>query len=155
VVSTACGLLFGFGIGTFVSLTGMVISCAAGYWLGKAFGRPLASRMIGPDEMRRLEDMSRRVGDWVIVIARPVPVLAEASVIFAGIGRMRSSRFFLLSTLSNAGISAAYAAIGAFSAELNSFLPAFVGAILVPWLVMSVVKVYHRKKDTVNRQHQT
>ena len=143
VVSTAAGLFLGFAAGLVTSLAGMTVSCIAGFWLGAGLGRPMASRMVGTGELKRLENMSRRFGDWIIVIARPVPVLAEASVLFAGMSRMPASRFMLLSTLSNLGISAAYAAIGAMSATINSFLFAMAGAILIPWFAMVIMK----KKD--------
>ena len=118
----------------------MVVSCLAGFWLGAKFGRPLASRMIGAGELEWLEDKGRRFGDWVILVARPVPVLAEASVLFAGMSRMPTHRFIMLSTLSNLAISAVYAAIGAMSATVNSFLLAMAGSILVPWIAMMVFK---------------
>ncbi len=75
-----------------------------------------------------------------MVAAQPIPVLAEASVLFAGMSRMPLNRFIMLSTLSNLAISAVYAGIGAMSATVNSFLPAMAGSILVPWLVMMVFK---------------
>lgn len=136
VVSTAAGFFLGFVGGTIASLTGMTVSCIVGYWIGAKFGRPVANRVVGNNELKRLENMSHRFGDWVIVVSRPVPMLAEASVLFAGISRMPLYRFLLLSTLSNLGISAAYAAVGAFSATVNSFLLAFAGAILVPLVAM-------------------
>jgi hypothetical protein len=46
----------------------------------------------------------------------------------------------LLSTLSNLGVSAVYAAVGAFSATVNSFLFAFGGSILVPLVAMILAK---------------
>jgi uncharacterized membrane protein YdjX (TVP38/TMEM64 family) len=131
-VSTAAGFLLGFMGGTAASLAGMTASCIAGFWLGAKFGRPVAARMVGNADMHRLEAISRDFGDWVVVIARPVPVLAEASVLFAGISRMRTYRFLTLSTLSNLGVSAAYSAVGAFSASINSFLFAVAGSILLP-----------------------
>jgi len=143
VVSTAAGLLLGFAGGMLTSLFGMTISCMAGFWLGAKFGRPLASRMIGAGELRWLEEKSRRFGDWVIVVARPIPVLAEASVLFAGMSRMPVNRFVMLSTLSNLAISAVYAAIGAMSATVNSFLLAMAGSILVPWLAMIASKRFY------------
>jgi len=132
VVSTAAGLFLGFAGGTMTSLVGMTMSCTVGFWLGLRFGRPIASRMVGSSELQRLERISRQVGDWVIVVARPVPVLAEASVLLAGMSRMPTYRFMLLTTLSNLGISLVYAAIGALSATLNSFLLAVAASILVP-----------------------
>jgi hypothetical protein len=46
----------------------------------------------------------------------------------------------MLSTLSNLAISAVYAAIGAMSASVNSFLLAMAGSIMVPWLAMILFK---------------
>jgi len=140
VVSTAAGLLLGFVGGMLTSLVGMIISCVAGFWLGARFGRPLADRMVGAGELCWLEEKGRRLGDWVVVVARPIPVLAEASVILAGMSRMRTHRFMMLTTLSNLGVSAVYAAIGALSATINSFLLAMAGSILVPWLAMIIYK---------------
>jgi hypothetical protein len=45
---------------------------------------------------------------------------------------MRPGRFLALSSLANLGISAAYAAVGALSANVNSFAMAFAGALLLP-----------------------
>ena len=140
VVSTAAGLLLGFVGGMLTSLGGMVASCIAGYWLGTRIGRPVATRMVGAGELLWLEEKGRRIGDWVVVAARPVPVLAEASVIFAGMSRMPLARFMTLTTLSNLGISAVYAAVGALSATIHSFLLAMAGSILLPWLAMIVLK---------------
>lgn len=140
MVSTAAGFFLGFMGGVFTSLAGMTVCCISGFLLGAKFGRPIACRLVGNNELKRLEKMSHRFGDWVIVVSRPVPVLAEASVLFAGISRMPAYRFLLLSTLSNFGISAVYAAVGAFSATINSFLLAFAGSILVPSIAMVIMK---------------
>jgi len=140
VVSTAAGLFLGFTGGMMTSLVGMTVSCTLGFWLGVRYGRPIASRLVGADELQRLDDIRRQVGDWLIVVARPVPVLAEASVLFAGMSRMPTYRFMGLTTLSNFGISTVYAAIGALSATLNSFLLAVAASILVPLLAMIIMR---------------
>jgi uncharacterized membrane protein YdjX (TVP38/TMEM64 family) len=140
LTSTAAGFFLGLAGGTATSLAGMTVSCVVGYWLGARFGRPVANRLVGEQELARLEKLSQRFGDWVIVVTRPVPVLAEASALFAGISGMPMRQFLLLSTLSNLGISAVYAAVGAFSATVNSFLFAFGGSILVPLVAMILTK---------------
>ncbi|HUX75966.1 MAG TPA: VTT domain-containing protein [Anaerolineae bacterium] len=140
LTSTAAGFFLGLAGGTATSLAGMTVSCVVGYWLGARFGRPVANRLVGEQELARLEKLSQRFGDWVIVVTRAVPVLAEASALFAGISGMPMHQFLLLSTLSNLGISAVYAAVGAFSATVNSFLFAFGGSILVPLVAMILTK---------------
>jgi uncharacterized membrane protein YdjX (TVP38/TMEM64 family) len=147
LASTAAGFFLGFAAGALTSLTGMTISCILGYWLGARFGRPLANRLVGDHELTRLERLSQRVGNWVIVISRPVPMLAEASALLAGISGMSTYQFLLLSTLSNLGISVVYAAVGAFSATTNSFLLAFAGSILVPLVAMTLMKRGEKNKS--------
>ncbi len=144
IVSTSAGFFLGFLWGTLSSLAGMTISNIIGYLLAARFGQPLADRLVGSEEMKRLETMRGRIGDWIIVTTRPVPVLAETSVLFAGVSRLPFSRFMLLSTLSNLAISLIYAAVGAFSYSVNSFLLAFAGSVLLPGLAMYLTR---RKSD--------
>lgn len=136
IVSTSCGLLLGFVLGSLVSLTGMIISSVVGYWMGFLLGRPAAERLVGAEGLDRFEKMSRKYGLWAILMARPIPVLAEVSVVFAGMSRLSPIRFFVITSVSNLGISLAYAAIGAYSANVNSFLGAFIGATCLPGLLM-------------------
>lgn len=140
LVSTAAGFLLGFLPGTLTSATGMLISCIVGYVLGQRMGRPFVLRTVGEDELRRLDNLYTRLGDWVIVICRPVPVLGEASVLFAGAGALNLPRFLFLTLLSNLAISLVYAAVGAFAADVNSFLLAFFASISVPGVVMWLVR---------------
>jgi uncharacterized membrane protein YdjX (TVP38/TMEM64 family) len=136
IASTACGLLLGIPLGTVVSWVGMIISCIIGYALAARLGHPFVNRMVGERSMEHFERLRSRYGYWIIILSRPIPVLAEASVLFAGLGKMPIRGFLLLTTLSNLGISLAYATIGALSANLNAFLPAFCGAVLLPGLGM-------------------
>lgn len=140
MVSTAAGFVLGFVPGMLASLLGMTVSCVIGFVIGRRWGRPAALRFVGEQDLQGLENLSERFGDWAIVIARPVPVLAEASILFAGISHMPWPRFLLMTALSNLGVSAVYAAVGAFSANVNSFLLAFGGAILIPWIAMMLMR---------------
>ncbi len=118
----------------------MTVSCVIGYLIGR-WARPVATKMLGPKEIDWLDGMNARWGRWVIVIARPVPVLAEASMLFAGMGRMNALMVFALTFLGNLGISAVYAAVGATAASVNSFLFAMAGAMLIPLVAMGMSRV--------------
>ena len=140
ILSTAGGYFLGFIGGTFISLIGMTISCLIGYWIGDKFGRPAAERFADSKEISRFESLQKKYGDWIIIISRSVPVLAETSVLFAGIGHMKFNRFMLMALISNLGISVVYAAVGAYSAHINSFLFAFAAAILFPGIMIVILK---------------
>lgn len=112
VVSTVAGNALGIWGGTAAAWAGMTAGAVVGYVLAKLFGRPLAIWLAGAEEQERIDRLSRRFGPLVLVLARPVPVLAEASVLFLGTTRLGWSAFLLPVALSNLGIAAVYAALG-------------------------------------------
>jgi uncharacterized membrane protein YdjX (TVP38/TMEM64 family) len=140
IVSTAAGVLLGAWRGAMVVWAGMMAACLLGYALG-ARASGLARRFVGEAGLERAEGLVRRYGAWTIVLCRPVPVLAEASVIFAGLVRAPFMRFLALTALSNLGIAVGYATFGAFSMRVDSFLVAFFGALIIPGVAMGIAKV--------------
>jgi uncharacterized membrane protein YdjX (TVP38/TMEM64 family) len=145
IVSTAAGVLLGFWRGAIVVWVGMMGACLIGYALGVRASR-LARNFVGPQGLARAERLVERYGDWAIVLCRPVPVLAEASVIFAGLMRAPFQRFLWLTVASNLGIAVGYAAFGAFSMRVDSFLMAFIGALLVPGAAMAIARLTIARK---------
>jgi uncharacterized membrane protein YdjX (TVP38/TMEM64 family) len=142
LVSTGAGYLMGFMNGALVSWIGMTAGSMLGYAIGSGSLKML--RWLDADTKMKMETFFERAGIWAIVISRPVPVLAEASVLFAGMSKMNFREFVLVSTLSNLGISIMYAAVGAWSVSENSFLLAFSGAIILP-AIAKLVEVLYRK----------
>ena len=111
------------------------IGCAIGYAFGaKAEGA--ARRLVGADGIARANQIMDRHGNWAIVVCRPIPVLAESSVVFAGLVGSPVRPFIWMTTLSNLGIALAYAAVGAFSMEMQSFLLTFAAALALPGIAM-------------------
>ncbi len=112
VVSTLAGNALGFWPATGASWLGMMLGSAAAFALARAFGRPLAARLSGEAELARMDRLADRFGPLVLVLARPVPVLAEASVLLFGTTRLAWRRFLLPVGATNLGIAASYAALG-------------------------------------------
>ncbi len=112
IVSTFAGKALGFWLGTAASWCGMTIGASAAYWLVRWFGRPLARRLSSEEELARMDALAARHGILILILARPIPVLAEASVLVIGTMRIGWWRFFAAIGLSNLGIAAAYAALG-------------------------------------------
>lgn len=113
IVSLGAGALLGFTGGMVASSAGMTLGCIVGYWVGRRGARKPAEKLLGAREMQRLERAQARWGEWMVLLMRPAPVLAEASVVFAGMGSMRFGRFLARTTLANILISGAYAWMGA------------------------------------------
>jgi uncharacterized membrane protein YdjX (TVP38/TMEM64 family) len=139
IVSTLSGVFLGAIGGAAASALGLSLGCVVGYFVGGRIGRPAARSLLGSDEIERLESGWSRFGDGFVVVARPVPVLAEASTLFAGMSRMPLGRFFTLTALANVGISIVYATVGAWAANVQAFWLALTAAIVLPGLAMLVV----------------
>ena len=151
IVSTGAGVLLGFWRGAAVIWIGMTIGCAIGYAFGvKAAGA--ARKLVGADGLARAGTIMDRHGPWALALCRPIPVLAESSVVFAGLVRSPLRPFIWMTTLSNLGIALAYAAVGAFSMEAQSFLLTFVAAMALPGLAMLAGKRWLLKSQGSRRQ---
>lgn len=144
IVSTAAGVLLGLWPGASVVWVGMTAGSLVGYFVGVR-SAPLARRLVGPAGLARAAEIADRYGAWAVVLCRPVPVLAEATVVFAGLVRAPLRRFLWLTACSNLGIAVGYAAIGAFSMRLDSFLLAFVGAVAVPGVALIAARRLRRR----------
>ena len=145
IVSTAAGIFLGFVAGSAIVWTGMTAGCLFGYAVG-ARGSSAARRLVGDDGLERAAALARRYGVLTIVLCRPVPVLAEASVVFAGLVHAPFGRFMRLTALSNLGIALGYSAFGAYSLRMDSFLVAFLGAMLLPALFMLISRYTFGRK---------
>ena len=73
-----------------------------------------------------------------------MPVLAEASLVLAGAGRMPLRSFVTVTALANLGISATYAAVGASAARFTSSLLLLAGMVLLPGLALLLVRLPER-----------
>lgn len=142
LISTAAGALLGANFGILATTVGMTSGCLAGYGLGR-FGHVLAGRSwLSQAELERARELSRRHGDWALVVARPIPVLAEISVVFAGLSRARFSSFMMSTTLANFSIACVYGFAGAAAGEWDDGLASagwtLAIAIALPALAMPV-----------------
>lgn len=127
LVSTACGIALGPLGGTIVSSLGMTISMVLGYWLMR-LGTPWMRRKLGATISVR--------SCWWIAALRPVPVLAEASILGAGLLGLPFKRVFWIGTISNIAISTLYAYLGSFFAERTLFFFAFGVTMIISGMIM-------------------
>ncbi len=141
IVSTGAGVLLGFWKGTLVIWIGMNLGCAIGYLFG-AYAAAPARRLVGSDGLARAGKVMDQYGLWAMVVCRPIPVLAESSVVFAGLVKSPLAPFLWLTTLADLGIALAYAAVGAFSMRAGSFLLTFAGAIALPGAALLAGKIW-------------
>ena len=120
----------------------MCLGCVFAYVLGMSAGRFLAVRLVGEAQLRKARRLFTDAGPAMLIVARAVPVLAEASALAAGAARMPFAPFVIATSVANAGVAVAYAAAGAAAVSNGSFLIVFIGLVTVPaigWTVWRVV----------------
>jgi uncharacterized membrane protein YdjX (TVP38/TMEM64 family) len=146
IVSTAAGAMLGFALGVAASTAGMTLGCFLAHFCGRRFGSPLMRRIVRDRDLEEVAEQFRRGAIWALATLRPVPVLAEASALFAGVSGVPLSKYMGVTTLANAGISAVYCAVGANALESGSFLLAFAGSIALPAVAMLISRWVHRRR---------
>jgi len=145
-VSTACGVTLGFVYGTAASLAGMTFSTLAGYALGR-LATPAAQSMLGSTESEQLSAFQKKFGLWLVLALRPVPVLAEASILFSGISRQPFGKTMAVATLGNLSVSALYAAVGAYGGR-ESTVTAFILSALLAGIMMLIARKNMKIKES-------
>lgn len=152
IVATMSGALLGFQLGALTTFIGMTAGCVLAFAIGRYAAAPVVEKLVGAEQVSALRRMSEKYGNWTLVVARPVPVLAEASTLMAGATRMEFTRFMAATSAANLGVALAYAAVGAYAANVQSFLLAFAGAILIPAalkLVAATTQTYQRNRESL------
>ncbi len=131
-VGTVAGQTLGTVVGSLATWMGLNLSCLIGYWLAAVIGTPLIKRLADDNAIRDVESMTAMWGVWALIGLRPIPVLAEASVLLAGLGRMPQRKFWPAVIGANLGLSIAYAALGSYSAEHGWLGLALAVSIAIP-----------------------
>ncbi len=135
-VNVFAGKMLGFWAGTAVSWCGMTAGALLVFALVRMLGRPLARWLSTEEVLNHMEILARRYGILLLILARPVPVFAEASVLLAGIMQLGWQRFLFAVGLSNLGIAAAYAALG----DLVQLPIALAASIAIPLVFAAIAK---------------
>ncbi|HEY2841101.1 MAG TPA: VTT domain-containing protein [Pirellulales bacterium] len=133
-VSTLAGSRLGVAAGAAVIWLGMTAGAIVGFALARWLGRPLALRFSSAADLQRMEALAERGGPLVLALTRPLPVLAEASVLLLGAIGLSWRQFLPVVFLANLGLALAYAALGYWAHEQGNLLVALAGSIVVPVL---------------------
>ncbi len=140
VVSTYTGGQLNWFTGTLVSWSGMTIGATLGFALSRQYGRVFALRFSSQQELSRAGELADRFGPGFLILARGVPVVAEASVLLMGIHGLSWGRFLGPIVFSNLGISLGYSAFGHIAREHDWFPLALGVSIGVPIVLTLVVQ---------------
>jgi uncharacterized membrane protein YdjX (TVP38/TMEM64 family) len=131
-VSTLAGAGLGAVVGTAACWLGMTAGACVAFALARAWGRRVALRFASADDLDRMRDACRRHDVWMLLVTRPLPVLAEACVLLVGTLDTPWQRFLPAVALSNLAIAAVYCLFGQFAAEHEWLIMAVCLSLAVP-----------------------
>jgi len=150
MVATLGGAELGIVVGTGCAWLGMTAGAVAGWWLGRVAGaRSLAG--LEPAERAGLERQQHRFGPLLVVLTRPLPLVAEAAALLAGASGMRFRDFLAAAAAGNLAIAFAWSLAGTLGRQTDALQWVLVGSLAIPvvatWLVT-------RRRFWQDSQHQ-
>ena len=116
-ISTLAGSQLGIVLGTITSTIGMTLGAVIAFTLAKAWGRPLAEKYSSAEQLSQLESSCNQHGVWMLLVTRPLPILAEACALLVGALQMSWRQFLPTIIVSNLLIAATYSILGQQAAE--------------------------------------
>jgi uncharacterized membrane protein YdjX (TVP38/TMEM64 family) len=139
-VMAALGFVYGPIAGGLIATLGSFLSGALAYLLCRWYGRPAAVRVLGADELGNGERLFARVGGWLVVLSRWLPVFPEVIACMAGLARMPPRAFFAALACGSAPLGFVFAAIGhagvdhpVLAITLSAGLPPLLWLAVQPW----------------------
>jgi uncharacterized membrane protein YdjX (TVP38/TMEM64 family) len=146
-VMAALGFVYGPVVGGLIATVGGFLSGALAYLLCRWFGRPVAVRVLGPQELMKGERLFARVGGWLVALSRWLPVFPEVIACMAGLSRMPPLAFFTALACGSAPLGFVFAAIGHAGVD-HPALAIALSALLPPLLWLCVQPYFQAKRLT-------
>lgn len=130
IIMTANGALFGVLPGALLSLTGSVSASLIGFGVGR-FGSSMLRRLVTETEYEAARALLERWGIVLILVTRPVPILAETLAIMAGASSFGWGRFALACVAGILPAAFLYALAGATATDMQTGTLAFFIVLLL------------------------
>ena len=145
-VATFGGARLGVAVGSVCAWIGMTTGSLVGWWLGRRAGAGALDR-LGADDRAAIQRGNDRLGPMLVLLSRPLPLLAEAVALAAGGAGMPLVTFLPAAAAGNAVIALAWSALGASGRDGDALPLALLVALLAPVaLVWWVVRVWPEER---------
>ncbi|MEN8641045.1 3-dehydroquinate synthase [Pseudomonas sichuanensis] len=153
VVALLAVAALGSVAGFLVIFVGLCLGAWLGYALGAGYFRVLSGR-LGLHQ-RKPGPLVQKLGTLSLICLRGVPVLAETSVVAAGMQRYPLRAFVMITALANIGLALAYSAIGSFLIKENALLVTLLAGMVLPGLFIACHSLFSklRKPATPEALH--
>ena len=147
VLLTFAGQSLGAWQGTLVGWVGLNLSAAIGLWASRKFGPWVIERFSSTGAVEDVQQLNQWSVWWTLIACRPLPILAEASVLLAGVNRVPLIQFWPPVLLANLIIAVAYSWLGEFSAENNWFVSAVIVSMVLPVMFVALRHLWKRSRE--------
>ena len=147
IIMLTNGILFGPIWGTLLSILGGCGAALVGYGIGIQ-GEHAGKRWLGDQALAQANAFFRKHGLVAVIASRPIPILAEAISIIAGISRMPAAKFLFATLLGLLPTAVIYAIAGAYALTVSSGLYAFIAVTLLAGAVWLVGKLMTRSNSS-------
>lgn len=143
IPSSVVGALLGARLGPALGFTFCLAGLICGHSLGYALGRLWPARWAPRH--------APRTSPWIVLLSRPIPVVAEAAALSAGAARMPWQRFFLACITGDALYAFALVASGAHFLPKGAWAPALLAPIGIPVAGTLLWRRFSRRKAPPSR----
>ena len=140
ITNTFAGAILGFYLSIPVIWAGLTLGSIIGFIIGKYAAKSLAKKILSKEDLERSEEVAKKFGVSILLLARPAPALSEISTVAAGLAGMKWSTFLTVMIISNLLVSVVYAFIGTAALASKSASIAFLGIAVIPFLFWYLAK---------------
>ena len=148
-VSTYAGAVLGFFPALFVNWLGTTVGAVVGFAAARWIGPRVMKRQVAASDWQQMQTLNWSV-PWLLVLLRPLPILAEASVIFAGLEGVAWLPFLAAIAASNLVLGGIYAGMGAWAGEREGLAQILVLSVLIPIVLTGLLRRAWKRRR--NRQ---
>ncbi len=138
LVATLGGASLGVAVGTLCGSVGLTIGSLAGWLLGRIAGRR-SFEALDARERAAVAARRRTLGPLLVVVSRPLPILAEAVALMAGAAGMTWPTFLPAAAPANCVSALAWSLAGACGRNADSLQWVALAAVAVPAVIAAAV----------------
>lgn len=144
LISVAAGSLLSPFVAFSSIFLGMFFGCLFGYGLGRLLGQTGVGKLVKPAQQQLANRNLFSTQARYLMACRGVPVLAEVSILMAGVNRVPIKTFLITTSIANALIALAYILAGQLIQHGNSIFIAVIVVLAMPALLTGLHRIYYR-----------
>lgn len=144
---TLAGGHLGLAMTAAAAWVGLMLGGIAAFAITKRWGGSLAERLASADDLKNLKTLADEHDTWLLLVTRPLPILAEATVLLCGALDTCWSRLLWTLAIGNGVVALAFALLGSQAEEQEWMATAIVLSIVAPLAATLVVRQRMRQRS--------